>query len=251
MRLTESEIRARLLRLRNLEGLHAQARNRIVFLEKENKELRQRVMELEESDRDKDQKIEALSFQFEQIKNKLFGKKPMAHSILKRKERTPRDIFSYQRPIPEKVTGTEFHPVSTCVHCHGVLQRKSVTVFFEEDIPLPVQKTVTKHEVEIGYCTACRRQSSGYHVPSKKVVLGGNVQKYVCMLSIANRLSHAQIQGHLKAVCNLHISIGEIGNILEEEANHLRPPYQALKESVTTQTGTHYDETGWKVEKEE
>ena len=251
MRLTESEIRARLLRLRNLEGLHAQARNRIVFLEKENKELRQRVMELEESDRDKDQKIEALSFQFEQIKNKLFGKKPMAHSILKRKERTPRDIFSYQRPIPEKVTGTEFHPVSTCVHCHGVLQRKSVTVFFEEDIPLPVQKTVTKHEVEIGYCTACRRQSSGYHVPSKKVVLGGNVQKYVCMLSIANRLSHAQIQGHLKAVCNLHISIGEIGNILEEEANHLRPPYQALKESVTTQTGTHYGETGWKVEKEE
>ena len=217
----------------------------------ENRQLKQRVKELEESDRDKNQKIEALSFQFEQIKNKLFGKKPIARSILRIREKKTRDIFSYHRPVPESVTGTEPHPVNECAHCHGALQKKSISIFFVEDIPLPIQKTVVKHEVEIGYCTVCRRQSSGYPIPSKAVVLGGNVQKYVCILSIANRLSHAQIQDHLEAICNLHISLGEIGNILEKEANNLRPEYQRLKESVINQAGTHYDETGWKVQKEE
>lgn len=251
MRLTESEIRERLIRLRNLEGLHTRARQRIVFLETENKQLKQRVRELEESDKDKNQKIEALSFQFEQIKNKLFGKKPVAHSILRNKEQKPRDIFSYHRPIPEMVTSTESHPVSECAHCHGALRRKAIVVFFEEDIPLPIQKSVVKHEVEIGYCPACRRQSSGCPIPSKTVTLGGNVQKYVCVLSIVNRLSHTQIQDHLEDICSLHISIGEIGNILEDEADNLRPRYQALKESVTNQAGTHYDESGWKVQQEE
>lgn len=251
MKLTESEIHARLIRLRNLEHLHVAARERIVFLETENRQLKQRVKELEDQSTDQNTKIEALSFQFEQIKNKLFGKKPVVHSILRSTEKKPRDIFSCRRPIPETVTDTQSHLVHECTHCHGALQKKSVTIFFVEDIPLPIQKTVIKHEVEIGYCTVCRRQSSGYPIPSKTVVLGGNVQKYVCILSIANRLSHAQIQDHLEAVCGLHISIGEIGNILQEEADNLRPEYHALKESVINQAGTHYDETGWKVQKEE
>jgi transposase len=105
--------------------------------------------------------------------------------------------------------------------------------------------------VEVGYCKNCKRQSSGIPIPPKKAVLGENVRKYICVLSIASRLSHTQIQDHLRYVFNLQISMGEIGNILETEANNLRPEYQALKESVIVQTGTHYDETSWKVQKEE
>lgn len=75
------------------------------------------------------------------------------------------------------------------------------------------------------------------------------MKKYVCILSITNRLSHTQIQNHLKDVFDLRISIGELGNILQTEANNLRQEYQTLKESVLNQAGTHYDETGWKVQK--
>jgi hypothetical protein len=82
-------------------------------------------------------------------------------------------------------------------------------------------------------------------------VLGPNTKKYVCILSITNRLSHTQIQNHLKDIWSLHISIGEIGNILETEANNVRPVYENVKQSVLSQTGTHYDETSWKVQKEE
>lgn len=251
MELSKEEIDRRLIRLRNLEQLHSKARERIVFLETENKQLKVRVKELEDKDRDKEKRMEDLSYQFEQIKNKLFGKKPIVNRIVRTKEKKNRDILSYHRPIPTHITRTEPHPVSVCFHCQGTLRNKSVRTFFEEDIPLPIKKIVVRHEVQVGYCPVCRRQSSGCSIPSKKSVLGDNIKKYVCILSIANRLSHSQIQDHLKDVFSVSISIGEIGNILCTEADNVRPEYQALKESVLSQTGTHFDETGWKVQKEE
>lgn len=251
MKLTEEEIKQRLIELRNLKVLYAKARERIALLEAETKQQKERIKELEARDKDKGEKIEAMAFQLEQIKNRLFGVKPMVHRILTKNEEKNRDVFSYHRPLPKNVTETRPHPVSECAHCHGALDRKSVKVFFEEDIPLPVQKSVIRHEVEVGYCAVCRRQSSGCPIPSKTSVLGERVKKYVCILSIASRLSHAQIQEHLEDVFALSVSIGEVGNILQTEADSLRPEYQALKQSVITQTGTHYDETGWKVQKEE
>ena len=250
MKLTEQEVNGRLIRLRNLERLYPIARERIIFLEQENKLLKQRINELEKKDKDKDQKIEAMAFQLEQITNKLFGKKPV-NRVLEKKEKKERSILSYQRPLPKTITKTESHPVQACTHCQGELHKKSVRVFFEEDIPLPIKTIVTRHEVEVGYCPTCKRQSSGCPIPPKKVTLGDNVKKYVCILSIANRLSHVQIQDHLNDVFGLHLSTGEIGNMLQEEADNLRPEYQTLKESVLSQAGTHYDETGWRVQEEE
>jgi transposase len=231
--------------------LYIKARERINLLEKENKQQRQRIKELEDNNKDLNTKIEALSFQFEQIKIKLFGKKPLINRILQKKEKKIRDIFSYHRPIPTNITKVETHTVDVCLHCKQSFKKKWIKTFFEEDIPLPIQKIVIKHEVEVGYCSVCRSQSSGYSIPSKRSVLGDNIKKYVCILSITNRLSHTQIQDHLKDVFGVSISIGEIGNILQTEADNLRPEYQALKESILSQTGAHYDETGWKVAKEE
>jgi len=249
--LSKEEINKRLIRLSNLEHLHVKARERIISLEKENKHLRQRIKELEDKNNDLNGKIEALSFQFEQIKNKLFGKKPIVNRIIQKNEKKERDIFSYQRPIPTDITKIEPHSLNECAHCHGTLKKKWIKVFFEEDIPLPIQKIVIKHEVEVGYCDVCKRQSSGIAIPSKKTILGDNIKKYVCVLSIESRLSHTQIQNHLKDVFDLSVSIGEIGNILQTEAVNLRPEYQGLKQSVLNQMGTHYDETSWKVQKEE
>ena len=221
------------------------------MLEAENKQLKVRVKELEDKNTDQGAKIEAISFQLEQIKNKLFGKKLIPHRMLEKREAVERPLSSYRRPIPTNVTDTKEHPIEACPRCNQKLTKTSIRVFYEEDIPLPIQKTVIKHCVEVGYCAACKRQSSGCPIPSKKSVLGDTVRKYVCILSIANRLSHHQIQEHLKNVFDVQVSIGEIGNILHTEANNLRPEYQALKESVRNQQGTHFDETGWNVQKEE
>lgn len=231
--------------------LHEKARERVKNLERENRKLKEKVKALEEENNFLKRAIEGVSFELEQVKIKLFGKKSTVNRILRKKEKKKRDIFSYQRPIPGNVTETKSYPVNECVHCRGLLQKKSIRVFYEEDIPLPTQKVIIKHEVEVGYCALCKRQSSGIPLPSKKTVLGEKVKKYVCTLSIGNRLSHSQVQAHLKDIFNLNLSIGEVGNILETEANNLRPTYRTLQQSVISQTGTHYDETGWKVQKEE
>ena len=250
-RLTDSEIKRRLIRGRNLERLYAQARKRIEALETENRQLKQRIKELENQNHDLNNRMETLSFQFEQIKIKVFGKKPTLERESVREEKKDRDISSYRRSIPNQITETKTHPVNECAHCHGILKGKTTRVFFEEDIPLPIQKVVIKHEVEVGYCGVCRQQSSGIFIPSKKSILGDNIKKYICLLSVGNRLSHAQIQDHLRDVFSLDVSLGEIGNILTQEANNLRPEYEALKQSVLAQTGVHYDETSWPVQKEE
>jgi hypothetical protein len=250
-KLTESDIRLRLIRGRNLERLYVLAKKRIVILQTENKQLRARIKELEDKDQDKDKKLADLSFQLEQFKIKIFGKKPIVERVARKREKKERDIFSYIRPVPTQVTKIEHHSIESCIHCNQVFKNKSIRIFFEEDIPLPIQKTIIRHEVEVGYCNSCKRQSSGIKIPSKKSILGQNVKKYVCLLSISNRFSHSQIQEHLKDVFDVSISIGEVGNILSEEARVLRPEYEYLKQSVTNGIATHYDETGWKVQKEE
>lgn len=248
--LPAEEIKRRLVRLRNLETLHHKARERVLRLEAENKLLKQRIRELEEKDRDKDRRIEAMAYELEQVKIKLFGKKPLIH-LREKQEKQQRDAASYRRPMPTYITEVRTHPVLACTRCQGPLTKKTLTTFFEEDVPLPIPKHVIKHEVEVGYCTSCKRQSSGYSLPSKKVILGAKVRKYVCVLSIANRLSHSQIQEHLNDVFDLSVSLGEIDRILRIEADDLRPTYESLKKSVSSQRGIHHDETSWKVQKEE
>ena len=69
MSLSEDEIHQRLVTLRNLTVLYDRAKERITLLLRENHELKQRLKELEDQHKDQGTRIEALSFQFEQIKN--------------------------------------------------------------------------------------------------------------------------------------------------------------------------------------
>jgi len=62
--------------------------------------------------------------------------------------------------------------------------------------------------VEVGYCNSCKRQSSGIVIPSKKSILGENVRKYVCILSIANRMYHNQSKKNIK-----QLRAGRLGDV--------------------------------------
>lgn len=250
MALGEDEIRRRFQELRNERMLHLKARERVLRLEAENKLLKRRIRELEDRNDDQNRRIEAMAYELEQVKVKLFGKKPLIH-LREKQDKRERDAASYRRPIPKTVTETKHHPITACAHCNRPLTKKHTATFFEEDVPLPIPKIVIKHEVEVGYCASCKLQSSGYPVPSKRVILGEKVRKYVCVLSIANRLSHSQIKNHLKDVFDLKVSLGEIDRILAKEAHALAPEYESLKTSVSSQRGIHHDETSWKVQKEE
>jgi transposase len=133
--------------------------------------------------------------------------------------------------------------------------KKKRVVFYTEDIMLPDEnnklKQVIKNNVDKGYCDKCKKWQSSILLPPARCVLGQKLKLYICYLSILLRLTFEQIQQILKDTYQIQISDGEIAKILGKEADRLRPEYERLKVRIRKQKACHYDETGWKVQKEE
>ncbi len=251
IQLSDKEINQRLVRLRNLERLHKQARNRIIAQDKEIKFLKARVKELEEKNREKDKAIEEFRLQLEEIKIKVFGKKKDGGGESPReRQKADRESSSYQRPIPSEITEEKTHPINNCPKCQTILTKKRIVIYYEEDIPLDKpSKEAVKHIVEQGYCEKCGKWASAMPLPSARCVIGVKLRKYVCYLSIINRLSHEQIQSFIQDIHQINVSQGEIQKILEKESVKLRPEFERLKKRIQKQQAQHYDETSWKVAK--
>ena len=251
IKLSEKEIKSRLVELRNIKFLHAKARKRIIAQDKEIKFLRLRIKELEEKDKQKDKIIQSLMLQMEEIKIKVFGKKKNKDKDdeIKPPKKPDRDRASYQRPIPDEITEEIPHPIDSCPECKTKLIRKRIVIYYEEDIALKNQKENIKHNVEQGYCEKCKKWRTAIPLPPARCVIGVKLRKYICYLSIINRLAYQQIQDNIKDIHQINISQGEIQKILEKEADKLRPENERLKRRIQKQFGQHYDETTWKVAK--
>ena len=253
IRLSKKEIKNRLIRLRNLERLHAEQKLRNDKLVTENRGLKVRMTAVEKENKELRVIVSDLKLQVEELRVMVFGKKKKVKEIdnddlTPPKEKIPRSDDSYKRPIPQdnEVTETKNHPLNQCA-CGGKITKKKTVIFYEEDIPIPAKKIVRKHIVEKAYCPNCKKWETDIPLPTSKVVLGSNVQKYVCYLNVVCRLSFSQIQEILSDTYQIHISQGEIVKILNREAIHLRPFYEQLKAKIRGEPGIHLDETGWKL----
>lgn len=253
-RLSPEEVRKRLIRLRNLEYLHENQRFKIWGLRDENRELRKEVSRLKVVVNEQQKTIEDLKLQMEELRTIVFGKKKKKKDIdddtddTPSKAKTPRSSSSYKRPAPKDDETTEIqnHPLDTCP-CGAELTEKQIVVFYEEDIPMPTKKIVRKHIVEKAYCPNCQKWHTSIPLPNHRVVLGENVQKYICYLNIFCRLSFGQIQYLLSDTYNFAISQGEIVKILNREALKLRPFYERLRKQIQGEPVVHLDETGWRL----
>src|SRR3990167_9994969 len=250
--LSKAEIKKRLVRLRNIEFLHEQQRFKIWHLRDENRELKQEIKRLNIIVSGQQKTIDDMKLQIEELRVMVFGKKKKKEvdddDLTPPKEKIPRSSNSYQRPIPKEseVTEVKFHPLNQCSCGEEVTQKKTV-LFFEEDIPIPAKKIVRKHVVGKAYCLSCKKWQTSIPLPTSKVILGLNIQKYTCYLSIMCRLSFTQIQNILKDTYQIHISEGEIAKILNREAIKLRPFYEQLKVKIRGEPVIHLDETSWKI----
>lgn len=251
--LSKEEIKKRLIRLRNIEYLHLQQRFKIWHLRDENRELKKEIKRLNTVVTLQQKTIDDMKLQIEELRVMVFGKKKKPKEIddddlAPPKEKISRTSDSYQRPIPteSEVTEIKRHPIDLC-SCGEKMTKKKTVVFYEEDIPIPAKKIVKKHVVEKSYCPTCKKWSTLVPLPPSKVILGANVCKYTCYLSIICRLSFSQIQEILKDTYQIRISQGEIANILNREATRLRPFYEQLKVKIRGEPVIHLDETSWKI----
>lgn len=262
-RLSKEEIKQRLIRLRNLEYLHKKQRFKIWNLRDENRELKKKVAVLEEVVAAQQKTINDLKLQMEELRSIVFGKRKKPRDKdnnnksgyggenLFEEDKIPRTPDSYKRPIPieNQITKIKRHPFNTCP-CGTKTTLKQILTFYEEDIPIPTEKIVIKHEVELSYCPDCKKWHKAIDLPKSKVILGKNIQKYVCYLSVMCRLSFSQIQNILLDTWQIELSQGEISKFLDREAIHLKPSYEQLKKNIRQESSAHLDETSWRLQRE-
>lgn len=254
--LGKEEIAKRLVRLNNLERLHAEQKLRVEKLVLENNALRERIAVLENENRTLRSSVDDLKLQVEELRTIIFGKKrkgpefqnddfPSSSAI----SHEPRVKESYRRKLPEQdeITVVKDHLVDQCVSCGGAFNERDSTLYYEEDIPLPQKKIVIRHTVEKGYCGACRRWSTAIPIPSVPVILGATVKRYISYLNVVCRQSYSQIEDTLKQTYDFEISQGEIAKVIEHEGERLRPEYERLKTKIRSESSVHLDETGWNI----
>lgn len=163
----------------------------------------------------------------------------------KRKKREQAFVRPKERP-----TQIQVHAVEHCPDCNRKLEGGWVhrTRQVIEIPSLPAE--IIDHVLLARRCGVCCKR----HVPqldlSSSVVgkhrVGIRLMSFIGWLREVGRMPVRRVQALLEALYGLHLSTGEICEVLHTLAEKGKPLYEALKESVRTHPFVHADETGWR-----
>ena len=168
-----------------------------------------------------------------------------------KREDTPRKkracAFVRRRQTPTEV---RVHARTSCPDCGRALsggweQRRRQVI----DLPLaPVQ--IIDHVVLARQCGVCQKRVlpsldlSGEVVGQHRV--GIRLMSLIAWLHIVGRVPGRTIQGLLHTFYGLHLSVGEITQVLHTVAAQGQPAYAALGAQVKASDAVQADETGWR-----
>ncbi len=143
------------------------------------------------------------------------------------------------------------HRVLDCPACHlrlgGISLARTREVI---DLPAPAPLEVREHRIYKGWCSACQKW---YEAPidlHEQVLghgrIGHRVMSLIATLRTVMRLPFRQIQQYLATVHGLHLSCGELVELLHRLTDTLQPQVQALKQQLLSSPAIQADETGWR-----
>ena len=256
--LSKPEVRQRLIRLSNLERLHAEQKERLQKLETENRTLQVKLTQQNEL-------IERLMVRVEELETRMFGRK---HTPDEGDDPARRPPVSPQpdtgkpplkpprRPNPSEDEITDTPPpltVSDCKHCGGPFSQREEATRFIEDIDITALinkalKTVTKLTIERGFCARCGKWTSAADLRGQTCTLGPNVQLVIPYAITVLDQTYEQVKVMLADFFGLTISDAEITRILAEKGLEWRPEYHRLDGDIRGQPGNHLDETTWNIQ---
>lgn len=156
---------------------------------------------------------------------------------------------AFVRP-KERPTRIEVHAVERCPDCDRNLEGGWVHRT-RQVIEIPsVPAEIIDHVLLARRCGVCNKR----HVPkldlSSVVVgkhrIGVRLMSFVGWLREVGRMPVRRIQALLMALYGLHLSTGEICEVLHTLAEKGKSLYEALKESVRVHPFVHADETSWR-----
>ena len=260
MRLTEQQIKQRLIRLQNVEHLYSAAKERIEKLETANKELKRENQELRQIVIMQADIIEKLKLRVEDLEIKIFGKK-------KNKDKNnsgnanedgqantgkqPRSADSYRKSIPneDEITDTKEYKINRCPDCGARLTDKKIITQYKIELSFldRILKEIEKQNVQTGYCPKCKKRIAAIPISPQTVYFGENLKQFVCHSTIILRLSINQTKDLLKTIADIDISPGEISAIWQEHSKLLTPAFERMKQQIQNDPAAHFDETTYKV----
>lgn len=141
-----------------------------------------------------------------------------------------------------------FHSFDCCPNCDGLLGKPSVA-YSRQIIDIPVvQYEVVEHVVFKRYCFNCRKRFYPKVNLSQYVLgkgrIGINLMSAIFTMRQDSNMSVNQIQAHLKTFYQLELSLGEIIEILHQEATLSDDEVEKIKQNLLKSKVIYADETG-------
>lgn len=262
MKLTKKEIKKRMIELRNLKKMYANADQKRSSLKEKNKLLKKQIAELTplKTKVEKFQsEIEKLKLRIEELERGKFRasrdsrKKSKILPKCKKTKKADRTNESYRRPEPnpEDITDKLVLKVEFCPECGAELIDKQEHIHYVEDLKkreeiLKETLQIIKVTIESARCEFCNIIVKQMDIPKQKVVIGENLRQMVVFKIVYMGLSYAETQKSILAEYGISFSNGQITNILTGESKLLTPYYENIVIDLKDEP-SHYDETTWKT----
>jgi transposase len=260
-KLSDQNIALRLQEGRNYKHLYTQLKAKYDKLEAKNKLLLAENTKLKLT-------VATLQIQIAELQAMVFGKKknPPRGTVVPLTDlsastaRVVRTAESYRRPIPpaSAITKEVVVPLPSRCSCGGSFDHSRITTLdrYEQDIPLPEltpqyqPQLVTKFVVAQGRCSRCGKRASGggRDLGGAHVTLGPNVRLLVTHLVSVGGMSYQQVASLLLVLYGLHVSDGELANILQQQHQVWLPSYHQLQDNIRAAPVVHADETSWSIQ---
>lgn len=262
-KLSQEEIDRRMVELYNYRRLYPELRQKYEALKAENIQLKE---ELARERKEREESVEALKLQIEELREMVFGRKrggddengqagqdsskPKAP-----KDKKPRSSASYRRATPkdEDVTKETVHSIDCCPDCGDPLNNLREVMRYVEDIVIPALtglRIVEKQRIETGFCSQCRKWHSAIPIQKQVCSLGENVRMRISYCVTVQGQTFEKIAQDLQDTFGVTVSDGEMAHILTIEAMKLLPEYHDIDVRICGAPTAHYDETGHPVQKE-
>ncbi len=152
-----------------------------------------------------------------------------------------------------RVTRRREHALERCPDCGYRLRGKSVARRRQVlDLPEPQPVEVSEHVVVKRWCPRCERWRSPKLELRGEVLgqgrIGVRLASLIAYLRLTLRLPYALIQSYLETMHAVHLSLGELVEVLHRLAEEAQPAVEGLKEAVRGSALVHADESGWREE---
>jgi hypothetical protein len=176
------------------------------------------------------------------------NKAPRAPASQPRRKRAASQNHGRRRAPP---TVVRTHAYDTCPDCGYALRGQSIARRREViDLPPPPPVGVIEYQVLKRYCPHCAQWCEPA-LPLDGLVVGQGrmsmrLLALVAWLRTTLRLPLRQIQTYLRQLHSLHLSVGELGNLLATVAAEGRAAVARIQAALQASPVLHMDETGWR-----